>query len=107
MPSEDHYEMREYNIDVLQDEKNVPLYAKERPYPIYPSKRGSSPTFLRDIIARYVLHRLPFCSCLFHLFQLFSGVKFNWLFIFLVLGCIFSPCLFFCTLSTRFISLIK
>ncbi|XP_031742292.1 ATP-dependent DNA helicase homolog RECG, chloroplastic isoform X2 [Cucumis sativus] len=52
MPSEDHYEMREYNIDVLQDEKNVPLYAKERPYPIYPSKRGSSPTFLRDIIAR-------------------------------------------------------
>ncbi|XP_050946585.1 ATP-dependent DNA helicase homolog RECG, chloroplastic isoform X2 [Cucumis melo] len=52
MQSEDHYEMREYNIDVLQDEKDVPLYAKERPYPIYPSKRGSSPTFLRDIIAR-------------------------------------------------------
>ncbi|CAK9324053.1 unnamed protein product [Citrullus colocynthis] len=52
MQSEDHYEMREYNIDVLQDEKDVSFYAKERPYPIYPSKRGLNPTFLRDIIAR-------------------------------------------------------
>ncbi|XP_022941702.1 ATP-dependent DNA helicase homolog RECG, chloroplastic isoform X1 [Cucurbita moschata] len=52
MQSEDHYEMREYNIDVLQDEKDVPFYAKERPYPIYPSKKGLTPTFLRDIIAR-------------------------------------------------------
>ncbi|XP_022150022.1 ATP-dependent DNA helicase homolog RECG, chloroplastic isoform X2 [Momordica charantia] len=52
MHSEDHYEMREYNIDILQDEKEVSFCAKERPYPIYPSKRGLNPTFLRDIIAR-------------------------------------------------------
>ena len=64
MQSEDHYEMREYNIDVLQDEKDVPFYAKERPYPIYPSKKGLTPTFLGDIIARFVLHCFPFFSLL-------------------------------------------
>ncbi|XP_038892968.1 ATP-dependent DNA helicase homolog RECG, chloroplastic isoform X2 [Benincasa hispida] len=52
MQSEDHYEMREYIIDVLQDKKDVSFYAKERPYPIYPSKKGLKPTFLRDIITR-------------------------------------------------------
>ncbi|XP_004498302.1 ATP-dependent DNA helicase homolog RECG1, chloroplastic/mitochondrial isoform X3 [Cicer arietinum] len=58
MRAKDHYEMREYHIDVLEDGKDLSLCAKERPYPIYPSKGGSNPTFLRDIIAR-ALHALP------------------------------------------------
>lgn len=55
MPTKDHYEMREFNIDVLEDGKDLSLCAKERPYCIYPSKGGLNPTFLRDIIARFVL----------------------------------------------------
>ncbi|KAG5006871.1 hypothetical protein JHK85_025413 [Glycine max] len=38
MHAKDHYEMREYNIDVLEDGKDLSFFAKERPYPIYPSK---------------------------------------------------------------------
>jgi ATP-dependent DNA helicase RecG len=55
MYAKDHYEMREYNIDVLEDGKDLSLWAKERPYCIYPSKGGINPAFLRDIIARFVL----------------------------------------------------
>lgn len=58
MPTKDHYEIREFNIDVLEDGKDLSLCAKERPYCIYPSKGGLNPTFLRDIIAR-ALHALP------------------------------------------------
>ncbi|XP_058724494.1 ATP-dependent DNA helicase homolog RECG, chloroplastic isoform X2 [Vicia villosa] len=58
MSAIDHYEMREYNIDVLEDGKDLSLCAEERPYCIYPSKGGLNPTFLRDIIAR-ALHTLP------------------------------------------------
>ncbi|CAJ2674409.1 unnamed protein product [Trifolium pratense] len=58
MYAKDHYEMREYNIDVLEDGKDSSLCAKERPYCIYPSKGGIKPAFLRDIIAR-ALHVLP------------------------------------------------
>lgn len=60
MRTKDHYEMREYNIDVLEEERDSSLHAKGRPYPIYPSKGGLNPTFLRDIIARFVSHL--FCS---------------------------------------------
>ncbi|CAJ1932464.1 unnamed protein product [Sphenostylis stenocarpa] len=52
MGATDHYEMREYNIDVLEDGKDLSIFAKERPYPIYPSKGGLNPNFLRDTIAR-------------------------------------------------------
>ncbi|XP_019461520.1 PREDICTED: ATP-dependent DNA helicase homolog RECG, chloroplastic isoform X2 [Lupinus angustifolius] len=58
MRSRDHYEMREYNIDVLEDGKDLSFCARERPYPIYPSKGGLKPLFLRDIIAR-ALQALP------------------------------------------------
>lgn len=58
MPTKDHYEIREFNIDVLEDGNDLSLCAKERPYCIYPSKGGLNPTFLRDIIAR-ALHALP------------------------------------------------
>lgn len=54
MPTKDHYEMREYNIDVLKDENDLSFHAKGRPYPIYPSKGGLNPNILRDIIARFV-----------------------------------------------------
>lgn len=56
MRAKDHYEMREYNIDVLEDEKDSSFHALGRAYPIYPSKGGLNPNFLRDIIARFVLH---------------------------------------------------
>ncbi|KAK8470692.1 hypothetical protein PHAVU_003G032801 [Phaseolus vulgaris] len=58
MRAKDHYEMREYNIDVLEDGKDLSFFAKERPYPIYPSKGGLNPNFLRDTIAR-ALQALP------------------------------------------------
>ncbi|XP_065855792.1 ATP-dependent DNA helicase homolog RECG, chloroplastic isoform X1 [Euphorbia lathyris] len=55
MGAKDHYEIREYNIDVLKDGNNPALHPEGRPYPIYPSKGGLNPNFLRDIIARAVL----------------------------------------------------
>ncbi|KAM4097339.1 hypothetical protein ACJW30_08G174000 [Castanea mollissima] len=58
MRSEGHFEMREYNIDVLQEEQDSSSRAKGRPYPIYPSKGGINPIFLRDTIAR-ALQALP------------------------------------------------
>ncbi|KAH1242342.1 ATP-dependent DNA helicase RECG, chloroplastic [Glycine max] len=58
MRAKDHYEMREYNIDVLEDGKDLSFFAKERPYPIYPSKGRLNPIFLRDTIAR-ALQALP------------------------------------------------
>lgn len=54
MRSNNHYEMREYNIDVLKDEDDLSLRAKGRPYPIYPSKGGLNASLLRDTIARFV-----------------------------------------------------
>jgi ATP-dependent DNA helicase RecG len=58
MRTKNHYEMREYNIDVIQDRDSSNDCAKERPYPIYPSKGGLSPSFLRGIISR-TLQDLP------------------------------------------------
>ncbi|KAL3830796.1 hypothetical protein ACJIZ3_019598 [Penstemon smallii] len=58
MRSKDHFEMREYNIDVLKDEGDSNVHAKGRPYPIYPSRKGLNPEFLRDIISR-ALKTLP------------------------------------------------
>lgn len=56
MQAKDHYEMREYNMDVIPDAS----YASgtERPYPIYPSKGGINPNILKSIISR-VLPVLP------------------------------------------------
>ncbi|CAN0871667.1 ATP-dependent DNA helicase homolog RECG, chloroplastic [Linum grandiflorum] len=54
MPANDHYEMREYNIDTLKDDEGSSARAEERLYPIYPSKGRLNPEFLRDIIWRAV-----------------------------------------------------
>ncbi|KAL0380859.1 UNVERIFIED_CONTAM: ATP-dependent DNA helicaseRECG, chloroplastic [Sesamum angustifolium] len=51
MRGKDHFEMREYNIDVLKGEDDSCVYPKGRPYPIYPSKKGLNPEFLRDIVS--------------------------------------------------------
>lgn len=51
MSTKEHYEMREYNLDVLEDQDSS-LDVKGRPYPLYPSKGGLTPDFLRDIISR-------------------------------------------------------
>lgn len=56
MHKKDHYEMREYTIDMLDEEKESLLEA--RPYPLYPSKGGLKPNILRDIISR-ALKALP------------------------------------------------
>ncbi|KAL8471014.1 hypothetical protein ACS0TY_033547 [Phlomoides rotata] len=58
MHSKDHYEMREYSIDVVNEEGDSCVFAKGRPYPIYPSKKGLSAEFIRDIISR-ALKTLP------------------------------------------------
>ncbi|KAK2981316.1 hypothetical protein RJ640_007017, partial [Escallonia rubra] len=58
MRSKDHYEIREYNMDVIQDEHDSFACATGRPYPIYPSKGALNPNFFRDIITR-VLQALP------------------------------------------------
>ncbi|XP_072959822.1 ATP-dependent DNA helicase homolog RECG1, chloroplastic/mitochondrial isoform X1 [Typha angustifolia] len=52
MRIEDHYEMREYNIDMLGEEEERYAQLERRPYPLYPSKAGLKPNFLGDIISR-------------------------------------------------------
>lgn len=54
MRSKHHFEMREYSIDVVNNEGDSYGFAKGRPYPIYPSKKGLNPDFFRDIISRSV-----------------------------------------------------
>ncbi|KAK3004993.1 hypothetical protein RJ639_018087 [Escallonia herrerae] len=58
MRSKDHYEIREYNMNVIKDEHDSFACATGRPYPIYPSKGALNPNFFRDIITR-VLQALP------------------------------------------------
>lgn len=54
MKKENHFEMREYAIDMLGEEEESCVQGERRPYPLYPSKSGLSPIFLRDIILRYI-----------------------------------------------------
>lgn len=65
MSSEDHYEMREYHIDVLKDERDPSPFNVGRPYPIYPSKGGLNPTFISDAIQRFVTFFYHCCHCNF------------------------------------------
>ncbi|KAL4569427.1 hypothetical protein LXL04_025063 [Taraxacum kok-saghyz] len=58
MRTKDHYEMMEYNMDLIRDDDDESVCTEGRPYPIYPSKGGLNPKLLRDIIAR-VLDTLP------------------------------------------------
>ncbi|XP_042033793.1 ATP-dependent DNA helicase homolog RECG, chloroplastic-like [Salvia splendens] len=58
MRSKDHFEVREYSIDVVNNEGDSCDIAKGRPYPIYPSKKGFNPDVFRDIISR-ALKMLP------------------------------------------------
>ncbi|XP_058091749.1 ATP-dependent DNA helicase homolog RECG, chloroplastic isoform X5 [Magnolia sinica] len=52
MKKKDHYEMREYTVDKLEEEEESSAHGEGRPYPVYPSKGGLLPSFLRDIISR-------------------------------------------------------
>lgn len=54
MHAKDHYEMREYNMDVIPDGNASYASGTERPYPIYPSKGGINPNILKNIISRFV-----------------------------------------------------
>lgn len=54
MRTEYHYEIREYNLDLIQDDGDESTCAEGRPYPIYPSKGGLNPKLLGDIIARFL-----------------------------------------------------
>ncbi|XP_056696617.1 ATP-dependent DNA helicase homolog RECG, chloroplastic isoform X3 [Spinacia oleracea] len=55
---EDHYEMREYSLDVIENEDDPSVPIKGRPYPIYPSKGGLKPQFFKDVMMR-ALQSLP------------------------------------------------
>ncbi|KAK1281178.1 DEAD-box ATP-dependent RNA helicase 2 [Acorus gramineus] len=50
--SEDHYEMTEYSIDMLEEKEESDVRVEGRPYPIYPSKSGLKPSQFRDFISR-------------------------------------------------------
>ncbi|KAG9136427.1 hypothetical protein Leryth_023357 [Lithospermum erythrorhizon] len=52
MSAEDHYEMREYHIDTLQDEEDSSICAEGKLYPIHPSKGALRAGILRDVISR-------------------------------------------------------
>lgn len=52
MSKEDHFEMREYSVDVIVGDKETCVYEEGRPYPLYPSKGGLNPDFLREMISR-------------------------------------------------------
>ncbi|WOL02895.1 ATP-dependent DNA helicase [Canna indica] len=51
MRTKDHYEMREYNVDTVEEEE-LNANVQRGPYPLYPSKAGIKPNFLSDIISR-------------------------------------------------------
>lgn len=51
---EDHYEMREYSLDVIENEDDLSIAMKGRLFPIYPSKGGLKPHFFRDIMIRFI-----------------------------------------------------
>lgn len=52
MRAADHFEMREYSIDRLEEAEEKDAHVEKRPYPLYPSKAGLKPSFLRDVISR-------------------------------------------------------
>lgn len=57
----DHFEIREYNIDVLKEEADLTrseVCGKEEPCPIYPSKGDLDPRYIGECIRR-VLEVLP------------------------------------------------
>ncbi|KAI7736516.1 hypothetical protein M8C21_003516, partial [Ambrosia artemisiifolia] len=58
MRTKDHYEIREYSLDIIRDDDDESACAEGRPYPIYPSKGGLNPKLLGDTIAS-VLDALP------------------------------------------------
>ncbi|GAB2279989.1 hypothetical protein Dimus_014626 [Dionaea muscipula] len=58
MCAENHYEMREYTLDWIENKPDSLHHVEGRPYPIYSSKGGLKPEFLKDMIAR-ALQFLP------------------------------------------------
>ncbi|XXG74338.1 hypothetical protein AAC387_Pa07g3083 [Persea americana] len=52
MRAEDHYEMREYTVDMLDGEDESCPQGEARPYPLYSSKGGLKPSFIGDVISR-------------------------------------------------------
>ncbi|KAI3760002.1 hypothetical protein L1987_50390 [Smallanthus sonchifolius] len=60
MRTKDHYEIREYSLDLIRDDDDddESACAEGRPYPIYPSEGGLNPKLLGDTITS-VLDTLP------------------------------------------------
>eukprot|EP01018_Ginkgo_biloba_P011658 Gb_06402 [translate_table: standard] len=61
LEADDHFEIREFNLEVLDGEADLTrldLYGKEKPCPVYPSKGTLDPKFIGDCIRRVlqVLH---------------------------------------------------
>lgn len=65
---EDHYEMREYSLDVIENEDDPSVPIKGRPYPIYPSKGGLKPQFFKDVMMRSIATIYTICAICFCLF---------------------------------------
>ena len=51
--SNGHYDLKEYTIDMLEEEQQSTLLDR-KPYPIYPSKAGLEARLLGDSISRLV-----------------------------------------------------
>uniref|UniRef100_A0A0E0GC16 Helicase C-terminal domain-containing protein n=1 Tax=Oryza nivara TaxID=4536 RepID=A0A0E0GC16_ORYNI len=50
--TKDHYDLREYTIDMLEEEEQQCTLLDRKPYPIYPSKAGLKPSLLSLSISR-------------------------------------------------------
>uniref|UniRef100_A0A0E0CQI7 Helicase C-terminal domain-containing protein n=1 Tax=Oryza meridionalis TaxID=40149 RepID=A0A0E0CQI7_9ORYZ len=50
--TKDHYDLREYTIDMLEEEEQQYTLLDRKPYPIYPSKAGLKPSLLSLSISR-------------------------------------------------------
>ncbi|KAJ4771107.1 ATP-dependent DNA helicase RecG [Rhynchospora pubera] len=50
--TEDHYEMQQYNIDMLEKEEQKYAHLERKPCPVYPAKNGLKPNIIGDVISR-------------------------------------------------------
>lgn len=46
--------MTQYNIDVLEKEQERDALLEKKPYPVYSSKAGLKPNYIREVISRLV-----------------------------------------------------
>ncbi|KAJ3685254.1 hypothetical protein LUZ61_014418 [Rhynchospora tenuis] len=52
MTTENHYEIAQFNIDMLEKEEEKYAHLERKPCPVYPSKNGLKPNTIGDVISR-------------------------------------------------------